>query len=74
MYCDATGHRFWANVIMYVSVLISSIMILVWDISTGAKFFAYIIAGELKLGNLWIRGREVILVTRTIVSRVAGCH
>lgn len=46
VWCDATGHRFWANVIMYVSVLISSIMILVWDISFGAKLFAYIIAGE----------------------------
>lgn len=47
VYCDATGHRFWANVIMYVSVLISSIMILVWNISIGAKFFAYTIAGKL---------------------------
>lgn len=52
VYCDATGHRFWANVIMYISVLISSIMILVWDISTGAKFFAYIIAGEFETWKL----------------------
>ncbi|BEJ12518.1 hypothetical protein CspHIS471_0209780 [Cutaneotrichosporon sp. HIS471] len=43
VYCDATGHRFIANVIMFVSVLISSIMLLIWYLPTGAHFFAYII-------------------------------
>lgn len=56
VYCDATGHRFWANVIMYVSVLISSIMILVWNISVGAKFFAYTIAGE---SSVWALDRAL---------------
>lgn len=42
---------------MYISVLISSIMILVWDISTGAKFFAYIIAGEFGLADPWKKRR-----------------
>ncbi|KAL1413284.1 hypothetical protein Q8F55_001040 [Vanrija albida] len=45
VYCDATGHRFIANVIMYVSVLISSIMLLVWNIGTAGHFFAYSISG-----------------------------
>jgi ACS family pantothenate transporter-like MFS transporter len=45
IYCDYTGHRFIANVIMYISVLISSIMCLVWNIGTGGHFFAYTISG-----------------------------
>lgn len=45
VYCDATGHRFIANVIMYASVFISSVMLLVWDLSTAGHFFAYIISG-----------------------------
>ncbi len=42
---DATGNRFIVNPIMYAAVFISSVMLLVWDISTGAHFFAYIIGG-----------------------------
>lgn len=45
IYCDYTGRRFIANVIMYISVLISSIMCLVWKIGTGGHFFAYTISG-----------------------------
>lgn len=45
VYCDATGHRFLANVIMYISVLISSIMLLIWNIGTAGHFFAYIVGG-----------------------------
>jgi ACS family pantothenate transporter-like MFS transporter len=45
VYCDYTGNRFVANVIMYISVLISSIMLLVWNIGIGGHFFAYSISG-----------------------------
>lgn len=45
VYCDYTGHRFIANVIMFASVFISSIMILVWKVGTAGHFFAYSISG-----------------------------
>lgn len=45
VYCDATGHRFIANVIMYASVFISSVMLLVWNIGIGGHFFAYTVSG-----------------------------
>ncbi|RSH94945.1 hypothetical protein EHS25_000029 [Saitozyma podzolica] len=42
---DETGNRFIVNVIMYIAVFISSVMLLVWNIPTGAHWFAYIIGG-----------------------------
>lgn len=57
VYCDATGHRFIANVIMYASVLISSIMLLVWNLPIGAQFFAYTIAGEYE--SQMVAGQEM---------------
>ncbi|ORY23115.1 major facilitator superfamily domain-containing protein [Naematelia encephala] len=45
MYSDMTGNRFIVNPIMFVPMAISCIMLLVWDIPTGAKFFAYIVSG-----------------------------
>lgn len=45
VYCDHTGHRFIANVVMYISVLLSSIMLLVWNIGTAGHFFAYTVSG-----------------------------
>ena len=42
---DRTGNRFIINPIMYLAVFISSVMLLKWDISDGAHWFAYIIAG-----------------------------
>jgi len=45
VYCDYTGHRFIANVIMFISVLISSILCLIWNVGTAGHFFAYCISG-----------------------------
>lgn len=45
VYSDATRNRFIVNPIMYVSVIISCIILLVWNVPTGAHFFAYIISG-----------------------------
>lgn len=45
VYCDHTGHRFFANVIMYAAVLISSAMLLAWNIGIPGHFFAYSISG-----------------------------
>lgn len=45
VYSDATQNRFIVNPIMFLAVLISSIMLLVWNISNGAKSFAYAISG-----------------------------
>jgi len=42
---DATGNRFIVNPIMYAAVFTSSVMLLVWDISEGAHWFAYIVGG-----------------------------
>jgi ACS family pantothenate transporter-like MFS transporter len=42
---DRTGNRFIVNPIMFTSVFISCVILLVWDVSVGAKWFAYIIAG-----------------------------
>ncbi len=43
---DALQNRFIVNPIMFVAVIISSGMLLAWDsLSTGAHWFAYLIAG-----------------------------
>ena len=42
---DAVNNRFIVNPIMFLAVFISCTMLLVWDISTAAHWFAYIIAG-----------------------------
>jgi ACS family pantothenate transporter-like MFS transporter len=45
VYSDATNNRFVVNPIMYLSVVVSCIILLVWEVPTGAHFFAYIISG-----------------------------
>ncbi|OCF32251.1 MFS transporter, ACS family, pantothenate transporter [Kwoniella heveanensis BCC8398] len=45
MYSDLTANRFIIQPIVYTTTVISCVMLLVWDISTGAKFFAYIVSG-----------------------------
>ncbi|KEP50422.1 putative MFS pantothenate transporter [Rhizoctonia solani 123E] len=42
---DRWGHRWRVNVFMGVILLVSSIMLLVWDIPLGAKFFAFYLGG-----------------------------
>lgn len=45
VYCDYTSRRFIANVIMFASVLLSSILLLVWDIGIAGHHFAYAVSG-----------------------------
>ncbi|QRW18604.1 major facilitator superfamily transporter [Rhizoctonia solani] len=42
---DRWGHRWRVNLFMGVILLISAIMLLVWDIPLGAKYFAFYLGG-----------------------------
>ncbi|CAE6456165.1 unnamed protein product [Rhizoctonia solani] len=42
---DLWGHRWRVNLFMGVTLLISAIMLLVWDIPLGAKYFAFYLGG-----------------------------
>lgn len=48
---DYVGSRFWVNPLMGIIISMSSIMLLVWDIPYGAKFFAFAIQGAGYMGQ-----------------------
>ncbi|EIW73434.1 hypothetical protein TREMEDRAFT_59599 [Tremella mesenterica DSM 1558] len=45
LWTDYVHSRWWVNCVMPVGAGLSAILLLVWDIPTGAKFFAYYIGG-----------------------------
>lgn len=42
---DVFESRYFVNIVMFSAVFVSSIILLVWDVSTSAHWFAYIIGG-----------------------------
>ena len=81
-YVDYTRDRFWINPAMAVLVSISSILLLVWDIPYGVKFFAFALQGVGYMGqatnftwcNIVCRGddqeRAVVLASMNIASNI----
>lgn len=81
---DFVGSRFWVNPLMGLLICISSIMLLVWNIPYGAKFFAFALQGVGYMGQAtnfaWAnivcrhdeQERAMVLAGMNVVSNVVN--